>query len=323
MHSSIRGSVRGFARDLVDFAGLFPPAELPLDAALARYLTHRTTDDAWMLARFLIPVARLDALVAWLDRENAHAGTPVHPLRLGILAGAATDEAEWGRVLVSSFDAMAQVAERRDLRIEALEIKLPPSPPAFASATANGWDGWIRAALDVRDARGFDIPLYFEAGLGENLDEWPGAVFDALARTGGRYKIRMGGVTAAQVPGIDAVAFAIERLCDLQLPWKATAGLHHPIRRWDPTLGAWTHGFVNLFGAALLAACHALRRTQIAEILAEQDPTAFVFGEEQFGWRTFTLSIAELDSLRTRFATSFGSCSFAEPCEDLRALGLL
>src|SRR5262245_34827395 len=58
-------SVRALLTGVVDYAGLFPPAPLPLDQALANYLRYRTEEDSWMLGRFICPAARLAELSAF------------------------------------------------------------------------------------------------------------------------------------------------------------------------------------------------------------------------------------------------------------------
>ena len=58
MSSSLQALLFG----LIDYAGLFPPAKLPLDKALKHYAKSRRLDDRWMLGRFLIPAARLGEL---------------------------------------------------------------------------------------------------------------------------------------------------------------------------------------------------------------------------------------------------------------------
>ena len=47
---------------IIDYAGLFPPAKLPMDEAFARFVEHRSSDDGWMLARFVCPAGRLGEL---------------------------------------------------------------------------------------------------------------------------------------------------------------------------------------------------------------------------------------------------------------------
>ena len=57
-------TLRAMMRRLVDYAGLFPPAELSMSDATARYSTYLRSSDAWMLGRFVVPLERLDELAA-------------------------------------------------------------------------------------------------------------------------------------------------------------------------------------------------------------------------------------------------------------------
>ena len=120
----------------------------------------------------------------------------------------------------------------------------------------------------------------------------------------------------------EQVAFAVTQCRDRGLPLKATAGLHHPFRRFDQFLGTRTHGFLNLFGAAVLAHACRLNEDQVRQVLEDEDSTHFVFTEEGFRWGDFQATTAEVRAARET-ALGFGSCSFDEPREDLRALGWL
>jgi hypothetical protein len=56
-------------------------------------------------------------------------------------------------------------------------------------------------------------------------------------------------------------------------------------------------------------------------MLADESASSFVFDEEAFRWRDWKISPAQIRA-RRRLVTSLGSCSFDEPREDLRGLGL-
>jgi len=133
------------------------------------------------------------------------------------------------------------------------------------------------------------------------------ALIPELARRGLRAKIRTGGDA---VPSIEHVAEFIRACNSAGVAFKATAGLHHPIRN-----GA-VHGFVNVFLAAAMIE-HA------EEILREEDGSAFSFSDEGASWHGHAISTEQLANVRKNFALSFGSCSFEEPIDDLKALGWL
>jgi hypothetical protein len=148
------------------------------------------------------------------------------------------------------------------------------------------------------------------------------ALLDALARHGLRAKIRTGGVTTDAFPAIGDVTKFLHACKAAGVAFKATAGLHHPLRcvkaltyANDAPTGTM-HGFLNVFlAAALLDHADA--------ILAEDAPAAFEFDDDGVSWRGHRVSTDAMRTMRREFATSFGSCSFEEPIGDLRALGWL
>lgn len=125
-----------------------------------------------------------------------------------------------------------------------------------------------------------------------------GADLDELAARGLRAKIRCGG---ERVPSLDELAEFIRGCRERKLPFKATAGLHHAVRQ----NGA--HGFLNVLAAAVFD----------EDALAERDPEAFRVTETDFLWRDRSAPPSR------RLFVSFGSCSFFEPVDELKALGLL
>jgi hypothetical protein len=138
-------------------------------------------------------------------------------------------------------------------------------------------------------------------------------------------KFRTGGVTPESIPSVDAVAEYIATCARMKLPFKATAGLHHPIRAPNPLTyepfapEAATHGFLNVFLAAAFAWSGV---KSIEPILAEEDGGAFRF-DDRAHWRDLSHTADQVETARTQFAHSFGSCSFSEPVQDLEALGWL
>jgi hypothetical protein len=148
------------------------------------------------------------------------------------------------------------------------------------------------------------------------------ALLESIARLGLRAKIRTGGITAGAFPPIDDVARFLRDCKKADVAFKATAGLHHPLRclkplTYSPNAPTGTmHGFLNVFLAAAMLD-HA------DEILREEEASAFDFDDDGASWRGHRVSTEALTIMRRDFATSFGSCSFEEPIGDLRALSLL
>jgi hypothetical protein len=182
-----------------------------------------------------------------------------------------------------------------------------------------------------------DIPVSIlgidevKATTAEEIAELPPNVYveiadlgllDAIARAGLRAKIRTGGITADAFPAVANIAAFLRACREKGVAFKATAGLHHPLRcvkplTYEPNAPTGTmHGFLNVFIAAAMVE-HA------EAILAEGDARAFVFEDDTLSWRGHRVTTSEIVSMRRTFATSFGSCSFEEPIEDLVGLGWL
>src|SRR5262249_53375971 len=122
-----------------------------------------------------------------------------------------------------------------------------------------------------------------------------------IRSSGGRAKIRTGGVTPGAFPEAEFVAGFIEACAREKLPFKATAGLHHPLRCHRPLTysadgpSGWMFGFLNVFTAAALAWKGG---GALAPVLVEE-----TFSDHG-------LSAEDFASARREFAISFGSCSF-------------
>ncbi|MBV9763016.1 MAG: hypothetical protein JO340_20815 [Acidobacteriaceae bacterium] len=151
------------------------------------------------------------------------------------------------------------------------------------------------------------------------------AGLDSIKSAGCFAKIRTGGLTPDAVPSVDSLARFLAACAELQLPFKTTAGLHHPIRSLRPLTYqtnapvAMVHGFINVFMAAAFA---WNGERDIGPVLSETDAGAFHF-DTCARWRNLSLSTDQIIQARVHFAHSFGSCSFEEPISDLERLGWL
>jgi hypothetical protein len=251
----IPAPLRALLANLIDYAGLYPPASLPLPIVVERYRGFRASPENWILNRLVLPASKL-------------AETSL--------------EAGW-RITLLVEDEPGPLPEQ----VETLETKLP---------------------------RRLSLPTYCEAPLEE--------IGDAYA------KVRTGGLTPEAIPSSADLAAFLCAAAARRLPFKATAGLHHPMRSIraltyaGDSPSAPMHGFLNVFCGAALA-YHGMEQGHVTELLEETDPAALEFSGTEFAWRGHRLSASQIHSARREFAHSFGSCSFEEPVSDLRELGLL
>src|SRR5262249_19703803 len=116
-------SVRALLTGIVDYAGMFPPAKLPLDEALRNYLRYRTEPDAWMLGRFICPAARLGELTAFHDEIASLAA----PLTISALARGGADAKQFLDGVRADLADIAAFQERCAGKavVDVYEAKLP------------------------------------------------------------------------------------------------------------------------------------------------------------------------------------------------------
>ncbi len=321
------GSLRALLTGIIDYAGLFPPAKLGLDEALRAFAAERAGQDAFLLARFVIPAARLGEVAALAGHLPAGGRTPFCALARGgndveaCVAGLDRDLGDIEGFLERHGTAVA---------VDALEVKLPGT--LLESPSEDGLAEFFDRALSTVETRSpAPLEIFFEAGGGPDWHRSLSLVIASLGRprqvahkTVRRvgFKLRCGGTEPAAFPPVEQVARTIAACRDERVPFKATAGLHHPLRHLDRELLAKVHGFLNVFGGAVLAHACGLDEATLLEALADEDPRAFDFDDARMRWREYDVPVAAIAAAREELATSFGSCSFEEPREDLKALGL-
>jgi hypothetical protein len=311
----MRAAVRALLENLIDYAGMFPPARLPLSEALHHYSELRDAPEAWMLGRFVCSAGDL------LTLQNQAAASGVQSLRVAALGRPGGSVSEVSRQLGLDLQAISAFSAGPSTHaIDVLEFPLASSFPA------NALDALVESVQSRIAAHG--VRIFMEVPLGLS---WQSTVEALVASVGTRFrnsqdqvplvglKIRCGG---AAVPSIEQLAYFIGSCRDRRVPWKATAGLHHPLRHRDPEMGTMAHGFLNVFLAGAFAWAHGLNVTDITELLREESIGAFRIHDTEIGWRDWRCTAEQIRDAR-RWLPSFGSCSFEEPRDDLRTLGLL
>lgn len=310
-----RAPVRAALAALVDYAGLFPPARLGMDEALAEYVRERGGSHAWMLGRFIVPASRAPEL---LERLAARRDAASQPLRLSVIADADPHPKTWFGSMAQVLAAVAELrANGTGTRVEVLEATLPAL--VTLRDTHDAAIGQFSALLERAGLR--DLPAYVEMPRdGRWRDALDGACA-ALARYGMGAKLRCGGLSPDAFPSVDDVAAFLAAANAHGVPFKATAGLHHPVRHENAQAGAVMHGFLNLLAAAALAP--RLTEERLRAVLDERDPKAFSFDGQALHWREEPAGTAQLEQTRARAFVAYGSCSFREPVDDLTALHVL
>jgi hypothetical protein len=300
----IMSAIHALLRNSIDYAGLFPPAGLEMSAAAGNYAQYRAGEAAWALGRFILPVSRLSEFEA-AAKDHLPIQPAAQPWQLSALAGP-----DLARDLdqVKAFNLRPTSVGSAAARIDTLEVKA--SSVGIIEDTMHRLTG--------------DLQVYFEVPI----DQDPTGLIAAIARLGGRAKVRTGGVTRDAFPETAELVRFLSSCIRARVPFKATAGLHHALRAEyrltyapDSASGPM-FGFLNLFlAAAFLRA--GMSEAEAAQVLEETSAQRFDVSEGGISWRDHRLGQDALRGAREDVITSFGSCSFSEPINELEALHLL
>ncbi len=304
---------RAFVAGLIDYAGLFPPARLNLTNALDEYGRHLSCADNWMLGRFIIPASQLTDLPtlpsAW---------------HFSVLGRSGSNAPKFVRSLESDLSSLQDFRKTQAASADVFEARLPTS---VLDSSANLLELLDQTSHQLTDQNG--LTVFYEVTLDE---EWRKNLMTAIPaiaqhnqQTGHRngFKLRCGGVIASAFPTAEQIAHALILCRDHSVPFKATAGLHHPIRHYNDSVQTKMHGFINVFGAGILAHIHQLTPEQTIAILNDEDPRHFHFTESHFAWKNLSAASEQINPIRQNRLIAYGSCSFDEPREDMQKLGWL
>jgi hypothetical protein len=293
----------------IDYAGMFPPCSLALEPALRNQAEYVRDSDTWMLGAFILPVGKFDAAVGSISLFDRK-----HPLVISALGAKSANRDDCLAALKIAADNIRSFSAKHvDLvSIYQLEMRLPRDVDLGLLAKV----GSILKGLELR--------AFWETPV-NSAEETIALLAEHNSQTGAPpfgYKLRTGGVTADAFPTSQQIARALVAAAKCRVPIKFTAGLHHPIRQFRDEVETKMHGFLNVLGAAVLAAEHEWDEEQTSKMLEEENATSFSFGDGSFAWREWKIATDQIKT-RRKLVISFGSCSFDEPRQDLRALNLL
>ncbi|MCC7052496.1 MAG: hypothetical protein IT355_04465 [Gemmatimonadaceae bacterium] len=334
-HAAPAAALRALLAEVVDYAGLFPPASLDMHSAVANYAAYRAGPQTWMLGRFVVPATRLDELESAIAALTQPERDAWHGARLSVLltGGFAAETAA-----IEAFDHRAP----HGVRIDVAEGRTADPDTVLAMAASMPDDVTLYCELPHRDD---PLPLLL-------------AVQSARARA----KLRTGGVTPDAFPAPAEIVRFLRRCHETGVTAKATAGLHHPLRAeyrltYAPEAPRGVmYGYLNLFLCAAVIAAGGDDAVAEGVLLVGGDGvtgaafkgTGILNGGEAGAFKIpvplnggvsveftgaeiliargdavlMTLDAVQLARTRREALVAFGSCSFREPVDELTALGL-
>lgn len=292
-------SIKTLFSSIVDYAGLFPPAKLAMEEAIANYARYQKACHHWMLGNFVIPVSRINEFEQLLLKLPIEGSETIN-WRLSVII---SPEVELAIAKIQALNDHPKIA------IASLEF-----PPLSLSE--------IDQVFPYLPA---DIETFFEIPYSGDFKSY----LTLLQRPGTSAKIRTGGLSAEAFPTISQLCHFIFACAEAQVAFKATAGLHHPLPGKYPLTyepdspNAMMHGFVNVAVLAALVYWQKVTAQEALVVLQESDIESFQVSADTIVWKDYRLDIWELQKARQSFFRCFGSCSFQEPIESLKNLKLL
>ena len=298
-------SLRALLNRSIDYAGMFPPCSLELGPSLKNQAEYVRSTDSWMLSTFVLPIAKFGDAAESISQFDKH-----HPLRVSALGAKTEKAADFLAEIRNAAETIRSFQKQHVDRVSVVQLEM------FAPADID-LAKFNEAAALLADLK---LQMFWETPV-ESAEKTIALLARAKQPAFG-YKLRTGGVTADAFPGSVQVARALLASTKDHVPIKFTAGLHHPVRQFRDEVKTEMHGFLNVLGAGILSAEHHWGETQMIEMLEDQRPDSFEFHDTVFAWSDWEITIDRIKA-RRKFVTSFGSCSFDEPREDLRGLNLL
>jgi hypothetical protein len=296
-------SIRSFLSGIIDYAGLFSPADLDMRSAVRNYAEYRASADRDLLGRFVVPSARLGEFTE-AARGMLERGVGSVPWCLSVLVG--DDLVEARRAMLEFTSRHTSTSDAGHALCDAVEM------------------GALDEQQMIDAAIAFPRPLhqFFEISLEPGFER----MLEVVGGHRASAKLRTGGVTPDAFPSSETIVRFVAGCNELGLPFKATAGLHHPLCGTYPLTYATDapqgtmYGYVNLFLVSAFIR-KGIGEREARAILEESSADAFSFRESGVSWRGNELNRDDLRMTRSRLFLSFGSCSFREPVDEARALG--
>lgn len=293
----MKKAIYEFMYGIIDYAGLFPPAELSLNEALISYDKYLHSSDSWMLSKFIIPARLINSVPPELNEKILNVN--------GSYSVIISDtEADFENIIRFKNSG-------NKICITALEVK--------PEVNLNSLFDKIQF---IKNEINKEIEIFIESNSNpdNSLTEEIQRLRNKKINAG--YKLRTGGVTPDSFPTPEIAASVIKSCAENKIPFKATAGLHNPFTHFNSTVNTKMYGFINIFAAGMFAVKYSLNENELVNIITDENPENFFFGDK-LTRADNELSSEEIHNFRRDYFISFGSCSFDEPREDLRKLKLL
>jgi len=311
-------SLKELMSGLIDYAGLFPPASLPIDKAIAEYLFYKKSEYKDIVSRFVVPVSSVENLKLICKEHN------VKNISLSVILPEMGFDENNEKAIYQAIDNLSNnIKSNNFIEVSSFEIKLPKNLTAETKDDITQLSKKIISQINLlnESSRIFFEPYVLDDNWKNNIDIACDIISVNKDKSG--FKLRTGGVTKDAFPHTDILAYSIKKCSDLKIKFKATAGLHHPLRHYNSSVKTKMHGFFNVFIGFLIAGKYNPGLEVLKRIINSESPEKFNFTDDFITYGNYALSLKDIKKIKESFMLSYGSCSIDEPIDDLKTLNLL
>jgi hypothetical protein len=311
-------SLEALMSGTIDYAGIFPPGDLPLEEAINNYRKYLDDNDVWMLRSFVLPISKLKEL-----EKHMKLFSEDKKIQLSLVVSKSKSTDEFKQICLQDLEKINSYLDKYKniVHVSSLEIPLPPVDISIGVLESVSY---LASSLNTKAFCEMTRPLSQDWIV--NMKEVMKTIKEFNLNSPDHvigYKLRSGGVKAELFPTAEQVAFVLSESINKGIPIKFTAGLHHPIRMYRNEVQTKMHGFLNIFIGYILQKHNGLDVKQIEEILCDVNGANFKLTDQEIKWKNYKADLKEIRNIRDNLLRSFGSCSFDEPREDLENLGIM
>jgi len=311
-------SLNIFMHELLDYAGLFPPALLSLEESLENFVLYHEHKQKKWLGKFILPANKINDSILILNKQNSFL-TLNKKAEFSIILSSCETISEYSKTLSLDFTVLLNLLKHYSKNIEIKSFEFLPPKEIFYSKKYDGLNYILTHFYSFLDNAKLKAEVFIEITLSEDIESIVNIIKNYENKFNKKISIKMrtGGISPEQIPSSYEIANAISTYAASKTPLKATAGLHVPIPNFNNHVGTTLHGFLNVFSCMLLCYDQNLSVSIMEKLLLECKYINFKFTEKGLFVNNYFLDNKKILYLRQNYIKSFGTCSFIEPIEHL------
>jgi hypothetical protein len=318
-------SLKVFTNNLFDYEGLLPPENLSLSDALNYYMRYRKEDYSWMLSSLVCPAKLLPEL--WKLIKNKYADEK--EIKINVLGEGGDTEKEFVSTLTDNVKMWKEFVKSNETTVitDAFDVRLPTEVVQSHNSKVLSSLVFLISELITDNIPG-SIMIFLEGQLGNNWKKSVKVVIEAikthnLSFSNTSYKLRAGGDESPGFLEPTQITYVIRECLKREIEMKVTGGLQNPLTQIDESTKSEKPGFLNVFGAGVIAMRHNISDHGLIEVLKDKDINNFTFTDENFLWKNWEINLKDINYARKYLMISCGSSNFDNNVKSLKTIGLL